>query len=229
MIHVEHHYVHRGGWLRAGVLGANDGIVSTASLLLGVAAADSSPSAVLTAGVAGLVGGALSMAAGEYVSVSSQADVERADLAREAAALRDTPHEELDELTAIYVAKGLPEALAREVATALSSGDALAMHAREELGLDPGALARPALAAVVSAASFGVGAAVPLAAMLLAPVEAQLGVTLGVATASLAALGGWSAWLGGAPIVPAVVRVVVGGGAAMALTMGIGALFGVAA
>ena len=229
MPHREGHLAHRGGWLRAAVLGANDGIVSTASLVLGGAAADPGPGAVLTAGLAGLVGGALSMAAGEFVSVSSQKDVEEADLAREKEELAEVPERELEELTGIYVAKGLPEALAREVAVALTAKDALAVHAREELALDLEALARPWNAAWSSALSFAVGAALPLAAMLLSPGAAKVPVTLVVATLALGALGGWSAKLGGAPVGRAVARVVVGGLLAMGLTMLLGRFFGAAA
>jgi VIT1/CCC1 family predicted Fe2+/Mn2+ transporter len=229
MTHVEHHYVHRGGWLRAAVLGANDGIVSTASLVLGVAAADADPRAVLTAGLAGLVGGALSMAAGEWVSVSSQKDVEEADLRRETEALRETPEEELQELTDIYVEKGLSEPLAREVAAALTAKDALRAHAKEELSIDVDELARPLQAAWSSAASFAFGASLPMLAMTLSPAGWRSPVTLVTATVALGLLGGWSASLGGAPVRTAVVRVVVGGLLAMGLTMGIGALFGVQA
>lgn len=223
MAHRERHRSHRGGWLRAAVLGANDGIVSTASLVLGVAAASASPEAVLTAGVAGLVGGSLSMAAGEFVSVSSQRDVEQADLAREALELRTEPERELDELTEIYAAKGLAPALARQVAVALSAKDSLAVHSREELNIDPEALARPVQAAWSSAASFAVGAALPLVAMVTTPTQWRTSLTLLAATLALAGLGGWAARLGGAPVVPAVARVVVGGVLAMALTMAIGA------
>lgn len=229
MGHREGHLAHRGGWLRAAVLGANDGIVSTASLVLGVAAADPDPRAVLTAGVAGLAGGALSMAAGEFVSVSSQKDVEEADLARERAELRDVPERELDELAGIYEKKGLPPELARQVAVALSAGDPLAVHAREELSLDVNALARPWNAAWSSALSFAVGAALPLLAVVLTPEPARVALTVATATAALAGLGGWSARLGGAPARPAVVRVVVGGLLAMGLTTLIGRLFGVVA
>jgi VIT1/CCC1 family predicted Fe2+/Mn2+ transporter len=226
MPHGEGHYGHRGGWLRAAVLGANDGIVSTASLMLGVAAAN--PDGVIIAGVAGLVGGALSMAAGEYVSVSSASDVEQADLARERLELRDLPEHELDELTEIYQGKGLPPDLARQVAVALSQGDRLAVHARDELGLDLNALSRPWQAAWTSALSFAVGAGLPLAAMALSPPAVRAPITLGAAILALGALGGWSARLGGAPVAPAVARVVLGGGLAMALTMALGALFGAA-
>lgn len=229
MPHGEFHRAQRGGWLRAAVLGANDGIVSTAALVLGVAASHPPPGAVLTAGLAGLVGGSLSMAAGEYVSVSSQRDVESADLGRERLELRDTPDHELDELTGIYEAKGLPHDLARQVAEALTAHDALGAHAREELNIDPDALARPVQAAVFSAVSFAVGAALPLAAVLLTPAPATEAVTLGSVLVALGGLGAWSARLGGAPVVPAMLRVLVGGGLAMGITMAIGAWFGVAA
>ena len=226
MRHIERHRAGRGGWLRAGVLGANDGLVSTASLVLGVAAADSSPAAILTAGLAGLVGGALSMAAGEYVSVSSQRDVEQADLAKEREELVSMPEREMDELARIYEDKGLEPALAVQVARALTASDALGAHAREELNIDLDDLARPGQAALVSAISFALGAALPLAAIALSPVELRVSATLVVATVGLGLLGGWSARLGGAPIGPAVARVLVGGIAAMALTMGLGSLFG---
>lgn len=226
MRHIERHRAGRGGWLRAGVLGANDGLVSTASLVLGVAAADSSPAAILTAGLAGLVGGALSMAAGEYVSVSSQRDVEQADLAKEREELVSMPEREMDELARIYEDKGLEPALAAQVARALTASDALGAHAREELNIDLDDLARPGQAALVSAISFALGAALPLAAIALSPVGLRVSATLVVATVGLGLLGGWSARLGGAPIGPAVARVLVGGIAAMALTMGLGSLFG---
>lgn len=226
--HREHHRSHVGGWLRAAVLGANDGVVSTASLVLGVAAAHASVGAIVTAGLAGLVGGALSMAAGEYVSVSSQRDVEQADLAKEKRELASMPEHELAELTRIYVDKGLSEGLAREVATELMKGDALAVHAREELNIDLGALARPVQAAAVSALSFAVGAGLPLAAIVLAPQGLRMGVTLGVALVALAALGGWSARLGGAPVGRAIGRVLLGGALAMGITSLLGALFGAA-
>ncbi len=215
--------------MRAAVLGANDGIVSTASLVLGVAAADASPAAVLTAGMAGLVGGALSMAAGEYVSVSSQRDVERADLELEQRELRTTPASEHDELVGIYVSKGLSKPLAEKVADELAEhGDLLAVHAREELGIDPEDLARPVQAALVSAMSFAVGAGLPLAAMTLTPGGLRIAITLVAALVALGVLGGWSARLGGAPVVRAVVRVLVGGALAMGITTGIGSLFGAA-
>ncbi len=225
--HEERHLSGRAGWLRAAVLGANDGIVSVASLLLGVAAAGGSRSALLTAGVAGLVAGALSMAAGEYVSVSSQRDVEVADLDLEARELAADPAGELDELALIYEGRGLDPALARQVAVALSAGDALGVHARDELGLDPTALARPWQAAWASAAAFTAGAVTPLFAAALPPlvrVPAIVGLTL----VALAALGLVGARLGGARVGRGVARVTVWGAAAMALTAGIGALVGAA-
>ena len=225
--HGEAHRAGVGGWLRAAVLGANDGIVSIASLVLGVAAADPSPGAVVTAGVAGLVGGALSMAAGEYVSVSSQRDVEVADLARERKELAETPEAERSELVGIYVKKGLSPALATQVADALVlANDPLKVHAHEELRLDPDELAKPVEAAVVSAISFAVGAALPLAVMALAPAAQRAYATPLAALITLSLLGAFSARLGGAPIARAVLRVVVGGVLAMGLTYALGALFG---
>lgn len=230
MPHVERHRAQVGGWLRAAVLGANDGIVSIASLVLGVAAAEASAGAVLTAGVAGLVGGALSMAAGEFVSVSSQRDVELADLARERRELADSPAAERDELIAIYQAKGLAADLAAQVADALvRAQDPLRVHAREELRLDPDDLARPGQAALVSALSFAVGAALPLAVITLAPPAFRAVGTLVAALLTLALLGAFSARLGRAPLARAVARVVLGGALAMGLTYGIGAVFHVAA
>ena len=226
----EKHRSSVGGWLRAAVLGANDGVVSTASLVLGVAASHASSGAIVTAGVAGLVGGALSMAAGEYVSVSSQRDVERADLDIERRELATQPEDELRELTMIYVAKGLDEPLARKVAETLTEkGDALTVHAREELGIDPEQLARPVQAALTSAIAFASGAALPLLSVGLVPESFRLAVTLGSALIALGVLGAWSARLGGAPVVRAVLRVVIGGAAAMGITMAIGAIFGVSA
>lgn len=209
------------------MLGANDGVVSTASLVLGVAAAQATTDAIATAGFAGLVGGALSMAAGEYVSVSSQRDVERADLAREKRELAEEPAQELEELTGLLAAKGLAPGLAREAAVALTEHDALAAHSREELGLDLGALARPVQAALVSALSFAVGAALPLVAMVASPTSVRVPVTVTTALLALVGLGGWSARLGGAPVGRAVARVGVGGALAMGLTAVIGYLFGV--
>ena len=226
--HPERHLSHRTGWLRAAVLGANDGILSTASLVLGVAAAGASRSAIVTAGVAGLVAGAMSMAAGEYVSVSSQRDTERADLARETRELEETPEAELDELAGIYQARGLSEPLARQVAEELSRGDRLRVHARDELGFDVDALARPFQAAWTSALSFAAGAAIPLLAIALAPAGARIAVAIAVTLVALAGLGVAGARLGGAPILRAAGRVVLGGAFAMGITMAIGALVGTA-
>lgn len=227
MAHQEQHRSGVGGWLRAAVLGANDGIVSIASLVLGVAAAQGGAGAVVTAGVAGLFGGALSMAAGEYVSVSSQRDVELSDLGRERLELIASPEAERRELIDMYTAKGLTPELAEEVADALVAGDdPLRVHAREELNLDPDELARPVQAAVVSAFSFAMGAAVPLAVIVLAPTSMRVPATLGAALVTLALLGAWSARLGRAPEAPAVGRVVLGGALAMGLTYALGAVFG---
>lgn len=229
MPHRELHRAHLGGWLRAAVLGANDGIVSIASLVLGVAAAESEGSFALTAGVAGLVGGALSMAAGEYVSVSSQRDVELADLEREKKELKDTPELEKKELIGIYVKKGLTVELATQVAEAMmASEDPLRIHAREELKLDPDELAEPVQAAVVSAISFALGAALPLAVITLSPAGVRGPLTLLAALATLTALGAWSAKLGGAPVARAALRVVIGGAAAMGLTYALGTWLGAA-
>lgn len=224
--HPESHLVSRIGWLRAAVLGANDGIVSTASLIVGVAAASAATSEVLIAGVAGLVAGAMSMAAGEYVSVSSQSDTESADLAREKAELLNQPEFEREELTQIYVDRGIEAGLARQVADQLMANDALSTHAREELGISEVTAARPIQAALTSAATFAVGAAMPLAMVLLMPREL---LVAGVSTASLvflALLGGIGARAGGAKIVRATVRVTFWGALAMALTAGIGSIFG---
>ena len=225
-LHPENHLVSRIGWLRAAVLGANDGIVSTASLIVGVAAAASAPSEVLVAGTAGLVAGAMSMAAGEYVSVSSQADTERADLARERAELASRPDVETEELTQIYVDRGLSPDLARQVAVQLMERDALGAHARDELGISEVTSARPIQAALTSAATFAVGAALPLALVLLLPPGR---LVLGVSLASLvflALLGAIGARAGGAPVLRATLRVTFWGALAMALTAAIGALFG---
>jgi VIT1/CCC1 family predicted Fe2+/Mn2+ transporter len=226
--HREGHRAHLGGWLRAAVLGANDGIVSIASLVLGVAAADTEGGTfALTAGIAGLVGGALSMAAGEYVSVSSQRDVELADLGREKKELEETPEAERKELIGIYVKKGLSVALSTQVADAMmASEDHLRIHAREELRLDPDELAQPTQAAIVSAISFAIGAALPLLTITFAPGNIRAPLTLGVALVTLGLLGGWSARLGGAPIPRAVVRVLIGGALAMGLTYVLGTFLG---
>jgi VIT1/CCC1 family predicted Fe2+/Mn2+ transporter len=226
--HLERHMVHRIGWLRAAVLGANDGLVSTASLVVGVAAAGSGHAEVLIAGLAGLVAGAMSMAAGEYVSVSSQTDAEQADIARETRELRETPEAELEELTQIYCARGLDEALARQVAVQLTERDALGAHSRDELGISETVTAHPIQAAVVSALTFAAGAAVPLIVALLAP-TAQIGlVVAGTALVALAVLGGLGASAGGAGLLKGATRVTFWGALAMAATAGVGVMFGVA-
>lgn len=224
--HTERHLLSRIGWLRAAVLGANDGIVSTASLIVGVAAASGTASSILVAGVAGLVAGSMSMAAGEYVSVSSQSDTERADLAREQAELADQPEMERVELTRIYVARGVEPGLARQVAEQMMAKDALGAHARDELGINEVTTARPIQAALASAATFAVGAALPLLMVLLMP---RGWLVAGVSAASLlflALLGFTGAKAGGAPPLRAALRVTFWGALAMALTAGVGALFG---
>lgn len=224
--HAERHATDRIGWLRAAVLGANDGIISTASLIVGVAAADADHNAIMVAGSAALIAGALSMAAGEYVSVSSQADAEKADLARETRELRDMPEFEREELKQIYVSRGLAPDLATQVADQLMAKDALKAHARDELGITEFSEAKPVQAAIASAVTFSVGAALPLAASLLAPLD-QLGwLVSGSSLIFLAALGYLGAWAGRASPVKPVVRVVFWGAAAMAATAGIGQLFG---
>ena len=225
-LHGESHSISRIGWLRAAVLGANDGIVSTASLIVGVAAASPDRTAIMVAGVAGLVAGAMSMATGEYVSVSSQLDAERADLARETEELASQPEAELLELASIYEQRGLGPQLALQVAVQLSERDALAAHARDELGISEFTTARPIQAATTSAATFAVGAALPLAAAALVPVD---WIIPGVSIATLvllALLGGMGAKAGGAPLFRATGRVVLWGAFALALTAGIGRLFG---
>ena len=225
-LHSERHNIGRIGWLRAAVLGANDGIVSTSSLIVGVAAAAAGKSEVMLAGFAGLAAGALSMAAGEYVSVSSQADTEAADLARERRELADMPDLELDELTAIYRDRGLAPELAREVARQLTARDALAAHARDELAISELTAARPLQAAMASAATFSVGAALPLVAAWAAPLPVlPIGVTA-ASLAFLAMLGALGARAGGASIVKGVLRVVFWGALAMAVTAGVGRIFG---
>ena len=224
--HLETHAIDHVGWLRAAVLGANDGILSTASLIVGVASASSEPRAMLIAGGAGLVAGALSMAAGEYVSVSSQADLEQADLRREARELHDDPIGEHRELTAIYVKRGLDQHLAGQVASQLMEHDALGAHARDELGLSKATAARPLQAALASAGSFGVGAAIPLAVAAITPFQhAALAVVM-ISLAMLAVLGALSARTGSAPVPRAVLRVLVLGAGAMLLTIGLGRMFG---
>lgn len=225
-IHLERHYAERIGWLRAAVLGANDGIVSTASLVLGVAAAQADKQAVLIAGVAGLVAGAMSMAAGEYVSVSSQADTERSDLEREKRELVTEPESELEELTQIYVKRGLDEPLARKVAIKFTEHDALASHARDELGLTEIHTARPIQAAVASAGTFAVGAAMPLLLVLVSPINVAIPIVAGGSLVFLALMGGMAARTGGANVWKGAGRVTFWGLLAMAITMGIGKLFG---
>lgn len=228
MRHLEVHYAHRIGWLRASVLGANDGIVSTAAILLGVAASGAEHAALLTAGMAGLVAGSVAMAVGEYVSVSSQRDTERSDIAKETWELEHMAEHELDELAAIYTARGLDESLARQVAAQLTSHDALAAHLRDELGIVQGELARPVQAAASSAASFAIGAALPLVAAAIASRSTRIAVILVVALVALGALGFTGAKVGGSKPTRPVVRVLVGGVAAMAFTMLVGKLFGAA-
>ena len=229
MRHSERHRTHRTGWLRAAVLGANDGIVSTASLVLGVAASGAGTKAILVAGVAGLVAGAMSMAAGEYVSVSSQADTERADLARESQELAANPEQEYEELVSIYVKRGLDRALALNVAGQLMAHDALAAHGRDELGISDTLAAKPVQAAIASAGTFAAGAALPLLMVFLLPGAALM---WGLAVSSiffLALLGMLAARTGGAPLLASVLRVSFWGALAMGLTAGVGAIFGVAA
>jgi VIT1/CCC1 family predicted Fe2+/Mn2+ transporter len=222
----ESHLVNRIGWLRAAVLGANDGIISTASLIVGVAAAVTAQNAVLIAGVAGLVAGAMAMAAGEYVSVSSQSDSERADLARERKELSENPAFELDELAEIYVKRGVDQVLARQVAQQLMAKDALGAHARDELGISKTTTARPVQAALASAASFTVGAAMPLLMVVVSPTGALVPIVFAASLGFLALLGAIGAKVGGAKILRATVRVTFWGALAMALTAGIGKLFG---
>jgi VIT1/CCC1 family predicted Fe2+/Mn2+ transporter len=229
MRHSERHRTDRIGWLRAAVLGANDGIVSTASLVLGVAAADAAHGAVMVAGIAGLVAGAMSMAAGEYVSVRSQADSEQAALDMERRELDADDQGERSELTAIYVGRGLEPALAKEVANQLMAHDALGAHARDELGISDTLSARPIQAALTSAASFAVGAALPLVAVAASPGSALIPVVSGTSLVFLALLGGVAAGVGGASVTRGAARVTFWGALAMALTAGVGALFGTVA
>ena len=227
--HLERHRTERIGWLRAAVLGANDGIVSTASLVLGVASAEASRSAVLIAGVAGLVAGAMSMAAGEYVSVHSQADTEQADLARERAELAAGGPAEHEELAGIYMKRGLTPALAHQVAEQLMAHDALGAHARDELGISAALRARPVQAALTSALTFAVGAALPLVIVLLVPEPRLVPAVAGASLVCLGALGGLAARTGGARALVGAARVVFWGALAMGITAGIGALFGTVA
>lgn len=222
-----HHRIFRANWLRAAVLGANDGIVSTASLITGVAAAQSSPMVILTSGVAALVAGALSMAAGEYVSVHSQADIEAADLRMEQRSLKVNSANELQELTDIYTERGVEPALARQVAEQLTRHDALDAHARDELGISAYNRAQPVQAALASAASFAAGAALPLAVAVSVPVRGVIPWVIGASVTGLCILGAVAARTGGAPMGRAALRVGVLGALAMALTAGVGALFDV--
>jgi VIT1/CCC1 family predicted Fe2+/Mn2+ transporter len=225
-LHRESHLIERIGWLRAAVLGANDGIISTASLVVGVAAASTTPGEVMVAGVAGMVAGAMSMAAGEYVSVSSQADTETADLARERRELTEQPRAELGELTDVYVKRGVTPALARQVAEQMTAKDAFATHARDELGLSDHIVARPVQAALTSAVTFSVGAALPLAIALIAPTAQIALMVSGGSLLCLAVLGAVGARVGGAGIFKPTVRVTFWGAFAMAATAAIGVLVG---
>ena len=225
-LHRESHNIAKVGWLRAAVLGANDGIVSTASLIVGVAAAAADKPAILLAGSAGLVAGALSMAAGEYVSVSSQADAESADLARERQELAQQPDSELEELTHIYVERGLSLHLAGQVAQELTAHDALAAHARDELAITEFTTARPLQAALASAATFTLGAAMPMLAVVLSPAAYVVESVFVASLAFLALLGAAGAITGGAPLAKGILRVVFWGVLAMAVTAGVGKLFG---
>jgi VIT1/CCC1 family predicted Fe2+/Mn2+ transporter len=229
MRHIERHRTHRVGWLRAAVLGANDGIVSTASLVLGVAAAGADARSILVSGVAGLVAGAMSMAAGEYVSVSSQSDTERADLDRESKELAADPVHEHAELSAIYVERGLDAALAAEVASQLMRHDSLGAHRRDELGIHETWTARPVQAALASASTFAVGAVLPLLVVLVSPADRLTWAVAGSSLVFLALLGSVSAKAGGASMLTSAARVGFWGALAMALTAGVGAVFGVAA
>lgn len=226
--HTERHAAGRVGWLRAGVLGANDGLLSTAGLLVGIASASASRSVLLASGVASIVAGAGSMAVGEFSSVSSQRDAEQADLAREEAELRDMPRAELRELSGIYEGRGLDPELARSVAEALMAHDALDAHARDELGLDPRSLARPVQAAATSAVSFAAGALIPLLLVLLVGGRARVPALIAVTIVGLGALGALGARLGRARLLPAALRVSLGGAAAMGFAAAIGQLFDVA-
>lgn len=225
-LHLEDHRGHRTGWLRAAVLGANDGTVSVSSLMVGVVAGGASSRTILLTGVAGLIAGALSMAAGEYISVQSQADTESADLALETRELAGSPEAELDELAALYAQRGLDESLARQVATALTAHDALEAHARDELGITETLKARPVQAALASAAAFAVGAAVPIAAAVLAPARLVGPATVAATLLTLATLGALAASAGGAAVLRGAVRVTFWGALAMAVTAGVGSLLG---
>jgi VIT1/CCC1 family predicted Fe2+/Mn2+ transporter len=227
--HVETHRSGRAAWLRAAVLGSDDAIVSVSSLMIGVAASSASKSEILIAGVAGLVAGAMSMAAGEYVSVSSQRDAEEADIAREKAELAHEPQAELNELTMIYVRRGLDPSLARTVAEQLSARDRLGAHMRDELGIEEASRARPVQAAGISASSFATSAVIPIVGHLLAPATFRIPIIAALSLLSLAALGAFGGHLGGASRVRAALRVTVGGALAMGVTAAVGRIFGVSA
>ena len=227
-LHIERHRTDRIGWLRAAVLGANDGIVSTASLVVGVAAANAASSDILVTGVAGLVAGAMSMAAGEYVSVSSQADTEQADIERERTELVTDGKFEQEELAAIYVKRGLDASLAKQVAAQLMARDALTTHARDELGISDTTTARPIQAALASAGTFAVGAAMPMLTVLVSPRGVLIPVVVFTSILFLALLGAFGAYAGGAPLLRSILRVTIWGALAMALTAGVGAMFGAA-
>ncbi|MFN8391475.1 MAG: VIT family protein [Bdellovibrionota bacterium] len=227
-LHVESHRSHRVGWLRAAVLGANDGVVSVSSLVVGVASGGAAPGQVLLSGVAGLVAGALSMAAGEYISVQSQADTEHADLEKEKRELAEEPERELEELTSIYVNRGLDEPLARQVAEKLTQGDVLAAHLRDELGITETLMARPIQASLASAGAFAVGGIVPIIATLSAPTSALAAVTISTTILTLAVLGALAASAGGASILRGTLRVTFWGALAMGVTAVVGRLFGAA-
>jgi vacuolar iron transporter family protein len=229
LLHREFHRIERVGWLRAAVLGANDGLISTASLIVGVAAANIGTGATLITGLAGLVGGALSMGAGEYVSVSSQSDSEEADLAREREELATTPEAEHRELAGIYIKRGLSPQVAEQVARELAAHDALGAHARDELGITEHNRAQPMLAAFTSTVSFALGAAMPLALVLLFPADRLTSIVFGAALAQLMVLGAVGARLGGAPVMKAALRVAFWGVVAMGATALIGRAFGVSA
>jgi VIT1/CCC1 family predicted Fe2+/Mn2+ transporter len=224
--HTENHLIHRVGWLRAAILGANDGIVSTASLIVGVASAAGAPKEILIAGIAGIVAGAMSMAAGEYVSVSSQSDTEKSDIKRETKELKENPEAELAELTNIYIAHGLDKNLAQQVAIQLTEKDALKAHARDELGITEMTTARPVQAAFTSALTFAMGAIMPLLTAMLVPHEQLIPAVSIASLFFLALLGAIGAKAGGADVIKATIRVTFWGALAMALTAGIGYIFG---
>lgn len=227
--HAEDHRSERTGWLRAAVLGANDGILSVAGLVVGVAASGAGPATVLASGIAGVVAGAMSMAAGEYVSVQSQADTERADIAKETRELAENPVSELAELTRIYVKRGLTPQLAHEVAAQMTAHDALGSHARDELGLTDTLRARPLQAALASAAAFAIGSLLPIAAVLLAPADRLAPAVIAVTLVALSTTGALAAWTGGAPVARGAVRVAFWGALAMGAAAVVGRLFDVQA